>query len=370
MEELKLPGNLTFQPISKQKCLEKQIHFKSLIKLVDDNTFINPPSQTDLDEDKVQEMVNAYLKNPEYLIFKNKITIAVLLNENNNDYTLYLVDGQHRIAMSIKLYKEHDISEYLTLCYIKTHSIKDIENIFNECNKDSYKNKIVFDKDIFKKIKYNELKELFKNKYSDSFSKTKATRNIRYSITEFMDILLEKELLNNNLSAEQVLNDIEIKNKKFNKIIDYQGYLENPDYFYKEELNCIYNGIIFVLKNNNFINYLFDQTIIANHEFKNKKQKYSPKLRIQVWKSRFCDTEQSNCPNYKCDNKISNEAFGFEFGMIVSKINEGQICSDNLIPLCTLCYNKMGSTNWDEFYKICKKEYKNSKQINNIITNN
>lgn len=364
MDELRLAGNLTFQPITKQKCLEKQIHFKSLIKLIDDNTFINPPSQTDLDEDKVQEMVDAYLKNPEYLIFKNKITIAILMNEHNNDYTLYLVDGQHRIAMSIKLYKEHDISDYLILCYIKTDSIKEIENIFNECNKDSYKNKIVFDKDIFKKIKYNELKDLLKNKYSDSFSKTKAVSNLRYSITEFMEILLEKEYLNNNLSAEQILNEIESKNKKFNKIIDYQGYLENTDYFYKDELNCLYNGIIFVLKNNNFINYLFDQTIIPNHEFKNKRSKNSPKLRIQVWKSRFNDCEEGICPIYKCENKISNDAFGFEFGMIVSKSNGGIQCLDNLVPMCLPCYNKMGSTNWEDFYKMCKKEYKTSKQIN------
>jgi len=368
MEDLKLPGNLTFQPINKQKCLEKQIHFKSLIKLIDDNLFINPPSQTDLDEDKVEEMVNAYLKNPEYLIFKNKITISVLLNDYNNDHTLYLVDGQHRIAMAIKLYKEHDISEYLTLCYIKTTSIKEIENIFNECNKDSYKNKIVFDKDIFKKIKYNELKELLKNKYSDSFSKTKATQNIRFSLTEFMDILSDNQFLNNNLSVEQVLNDIETKNKRFNKIIDYQGYLENSDYFYKEELNCIHNGIIFVLKNNNFISYLLDETIIPNHEFKNKRNKNSPKLRIEVWNTEFGDEEEGYCPNYKCENKLSNEAFGFEFGLLVSKSNGGQICLDNIKPLCTQCYNKMGSTNWDEFYKSCKKEFKTSKQVNNIIS--
>jgi hypothetical protein len=368
MEELKLPGNVTFQAITKQNCLEKQIHFKTLIKLVDDNTFINPPEQTDLNEDKVQEMINAYLKNPEYLIFKNKITIAVLMNKNNN-YTLYLVDGQHRIAMAIRLYKEYDISDYLTLCFIKTYSIKEIENIFNECNKDSYKNKIVFDKDVFKKIKYNEMKEIFKNKYSESFSKTKATSHLRYSITEFMDILLEKEYLNNKLSVNELLNDIESKNKKFNKIIDYQGYLENSDYFYKEELNCIHNGIIFVLKNSNFINYLFDQSIIPNHEFKNKRSKNSPKLRIQVWKTKFSDSEEDYCPIYKCENKISNEAFGFEFGMIVSKTNNGQQCLDNLIPMCSSCYNKMGSTDLEEFNKTCKKEYKTS-QITMVICNN
>ena len=73
MDELNLPGNEEIKPIKKQNCLEKQINFKTLIKLLNSNIFINPPSQTDLDEDRVQEMVNSYLKNPEYLLFKNKI---------------------------------------------------------------------------------------------------------------------------------------------------------------------------------------------------------------------------------------------------------------------------------------------------------
>ena len=363
MEDLNLPGNNTIQPIRKQNSLEKQINFKSLSKLLNTNTFINPPFQTDLDEDRVQEMVNSYLKNPEYLIFKNKITIAVLFTQNN-EYLLYLVDGQHRIEMGIKLYNDHDVSDYLTLCYFKVFNIQEVEDLFNECNKDSYKNKIVFDKNIMKKIKYKELKEQLTKKYSEYSSKTKASANVKYSITDFLDVLDKIEYLSLDLD---LLNNLETKNKKFNKIIDYSGYLEeNSDYFYKEEINCISNGFTFFLKNNNFIDYLMDQTIIPDHLFKNYKNKISPKLRIQVWKSEFNDDDYENeqkCIVYRCNNIISNDANGFQCGFIISRHNEGQLTLDNLKPICIKCYNKMGSTNWDEFIANCKKEYKTTKKV-------
>jgi hypothetical protein len=356
MDELNLPGNITFQVVKNQKILEKQISFKSLTKEMNNKPFLNPPSQTDLDSDKVQEMINSYLKKPEYFIGKNKIIIAVLFtDETEKDYILYLVDGQHRLTMAIELYKNHDDSSgFLTLCYIKTYSLKEIEELFNEYNKDSYKNKITFDKDIMKKIKREQLRSDFKKKYSEFFSKTKATANIRYSIDEFLNELDDSGYFSLNL-------DIEAKNKKFNKIIDYVGYLENyQDYFYKDEINCISNGITFTLKNNNFIEYLMDETIIPDHTFKNPKNRISPGLRINVWKSEFNDDE-GICPIYKCKNIICNDAIGFQCGYIISKTNNGQLTLDNLRPICNNCYERMGSNNLETFINICKKEHQNLK---------
>jgi len=363
MDELNLPGSDDIKITKKQKCIEKQINFKSLIKLLNDNIFNTPPSQTELDEDRVQEMVNSYLKNPEYLVFKNKIIIAVLTNKDNNDYSLYLVDGQHRLQMAKKLYNDHDENDYLTLCYFKTNNIKEIEELFNECNKDSFKNKIVFDKDTIKKIKYDKLKEELKEKYSESFSKTKSTANVRYSITDFLDELDKRGYL---ILDIELLNNIETKNKRFNKLIDYPGYLEkNADYFYKEELNCLNNGITFCLKNNNFIDYLMDQSVIPDHIFKSPKNKISPSLRIQVWNSEF-NENVAICPVYKCTQTITNEANGFQCAYIVSRYNNGLLTLDNLTPMCEKCINRMGSLNWDDFVIKCKQEYKISKKAQSI----
>lgn len=361
MDELNLPGD-EIKTIKKQKCTERQINFKSLIKIMNENTFRNPPSQTDLDEDRVQEMVNSYLIKPEYLIFKNKIVIAVLIDQENENL-LYLVDGQHRIAMAKKLYHDHDENDYLTLCYFTCYDIKEVEDLFNECNKDSFKNKIVFDKDTIKKIKYNKIKKELKEKYSESFSKTKASANVRYSISEFLDELDKKGYF---LLEENLLSNLEIKNKKFNKIIDYLGYLENnSDYFYKEELNCIYTGITFCLKKNNFIDYLMDQSTTPDHQFKNPKSKTNPSLRIQVWNSVF-NEESGKCPVYKCQQIITNEANGFMCGFIISRQHNGQQTLDNLRPMCVGCFNRMGSLDWENFIINCKQEYKSTKKALNI----
>jgi len=364
MDELNLPGNTTFQHIKKQNSLEKQINFKTLAKILSNNPFINPPSQTDLDIDRVQEMINSYLKKPEYLIFKNKITIAILYTDKNEkEFTLYLVDGQHRITMAVELFKEHDVIDYLTLCYFKTFSLNEVEDLFNECNKDSHKNKITFDKNIVKKIKREQLRGEFKKKYSDFFSKTKATSNVRYSIDEFLD-----ELDNHGYFLLDL--NIESKNKKFNKIIDYVGYIENyPDYFYKDEINCISNGITFVLKNNNFIEYLMDETVIPDHTFKNPKNKVSPGLRINVWKSEFNDDE-GICPIYKCKNIICNDANGFQCGYIISKSNNGQLTLDNLRPMCFNCHDRLGTDNLETFINNCKKEHQSLKLAKKELENN
>jgi len=352
MNNIKLPGVL-IKHMSKQKSIEKYIYFKSVIKILDNETFINPHVQNDLDEDKVREMVESYLKNPEYLVCKNKIIICTLLDTNIHE--LYLVDGQHRLAMAKILYNDHDVNDYLSLCYIQTQSHEEIESIFNECNKDSYKNKIVFDKNFSKKKTFNLLKILLKRDYSESFATTKSSTNYRYSITEFIDIIFEN--IKHNISAEEILKDLNIKNKKFNKLIDYQKYYEkNPGYFYKDEFNCICNGIVFVLKHNNFLEYLLDDTIIPNHDFKNKQNKYSPQKRINVWKNKFGDDNKAICPIPICEETISNEAFGFAFGILDSNCDIYNI--DNLTPMCITCYRRMGSFNYDDYYKKKKKEYK------------
>jgi hypothetical protein len=69
---------------------ENKISFKNLY-----NTFFQRPIfQSDIDENKVEQMVESYLKNPDYFIFKNKLIVAIVNNEK-----LYLIDGQHRLNM-------------------------------------------------------------------------------------------------------------------------------------------------------------------------------------------------------------------------------------------------------------------------------
>jgi hypothetical protein len=93
MEQV-LPGKLI---TSVKNCHEKSVSFKTITELVNNNKLTRPPFQTDLNENKVEEMIESYIKHPEFLIFKNKI-IIVITHKN-----WYVVDGQHRIEMAKKL---------------------------------------------------------------------------------------------------------------------------------------------------------------------------------------------------------------------------------------------------------------------------
>ena len=44
-------------------------------------------------------------------------------------------------------------------------------------------------------------------------------------------------------------------------------------------------------------------------------------------------------------------------------VSDTNLTLDNLKPICINCYNKMGSTNWNDFIANCKKEYKTSKKV-------
>jgi hypothetical protein len=154
------------------------ITFKQIEK--DFNIFNKLPFQTDLDETKVLEMKQSYLNNSDYLVYKNKIVIAVVSNSFVNDYKLYVADGQHRLEMAKKLYKEEDINDYLIICYYKIDSDIKMKELFKEINRDSYKNNIYISLNEFQETLYDLTKEYLKNKFSLYFPEKKSQINRRY----------------------------------------------------------------------------------------------------------------------------------------------------------------------------------------------
>ena len=68
---MKLPGK---KNKNYQNGQENEISFKQIKQLVDENILLNPPYQTDIDEDKVNEMIK---KRPEYM---NRLTLVVVKN--------------------------------------------------------------------------------------------------------------------------------------------------------------------------------------------------------------------------------------------------------------------------------------------------
>jgi hypothetical protein len=357
MNKLNLPG---VKINEKQNCIEKTITFKQLKK--EGNIFLKPPFQTDLDEEKINGMKKAYLKNPDYLVYKNKVVIAVVIsNLNDDEYKLYVVDGQHRIEMAKELYLEEDINDYLTLCYYKIESDKKMKELFREINRDSFKNMKYVSLDDFTETLYDLTKNYIRTNYSLYFPEKKSPINRRHSLSEFMELLVEKSYLNRFENLDDLIKDLENKNKLFNKMIDYQEYYnDNSDIFYKDELTSVKNGIIISLKNNNFVDFLVDPTnVIPDHSFKTQKKMISPKLRLQVWKKEFGTDFEGYCPFYRCQNIIHN---GFHCGHIISEFNGGETTLDNLKPICSECNSKMATNNWVDYEKKCKREYRLAKK--------
>jgi hypothetical protein len=325
-----------------QNCIEYKLTFKNIINLLDKNLLLIPPFQTEIDEDKIKMMIESYKKNPDYLIYKNKIVIGYIIKSNN----LYIIDGNHRIEMIKKLYTE-DINDYLIFCCYKIDNEKEMKNLFKEINKDSYKYNEYISLNEFTENIYDLCKDYLYKNYSLYFAERKIEMQHRLTINEFLNKLVENKYINKFENVDLLIKDLENNNKKFNKLIDYQEYFnENNDYFYKDEYNCVKDGKIYGLKNNNFIDYLINNNIIPEHKFKHKKKVISAKLRFQVWFKEFGDNNSGKCPYNNCNNIINNYKNGFHCGHIISEYNSGDTDLKNLKPICLNCNLKMGKKNW------------------------
>jgi hypothetical protein len=350
MNHINLPG----KEISKSdKSQEKRVSFKTVSELFRDKKLFKPKFQTDLDEDKVEEMRKSYKKHPEYLLFKNKIVIAVIVKVYGpDDYysKMYVVDGQHRLEMAKIIYEEDQTNDYLNFCYYQIKEEKEMKRLFNEINKDSHKNSKYVGLDDFKQDIYDEAKQYFVVNKSVYFADRKKETNKRFTVSEFLDKLTESKLFEKFSKVDDLIEEIENKNKLFCNKIEYKEYYnDEPCPFYKDEEDCVRSGIIYSLKNNNFIEFLVNNKTIPDHRFKIMRKYISPKLRMCVWNRYFGNSETGMCPI--CDKKIRVGKNGFHCGHIISEANGGVTDLDNLRPICADCNIDMGSTNWDDYVK-------------------
>ena len=289
-------------------------------------------------------MVDSYIENEDYLIFKNKIVVAVISDSSTNKF--YLVDGNHRLQMANILY-EKDYNDYLICCYFLIENNDEMKKLFFEINKDSFKNQKYITMSEFTFNIISLFKSYLIQKYSMFFALRKSKEKYLYTIDELINKLLDTNYFKTFLNLDEIIKDFETKHNRFNKLINYQeDYYDNVNNFYKDETICITNNKIFSLKNNNFIDYLIDNTITPNHIYKNKKIKIPVKLRLEVWKKYYNNDNEANCPI--CNNKIGL-LIGYHCAHIISEFNKGKTDINNLRPLCSNCNLKMNKLNWDDY---------------------
>ena len=335
-----------------KKIYEKNNYFETRItfdKISNDpkiNNIIKPEYQGSLDEDRVNNMISEYLKNPLYLKFKDKIIIG-----NLND-TWYCVDGQHRLEMIKRLYSENNIAnDSINFCWYKCNDEEYMKELFMSVNYDSTKNKYYIESDAFDQIKICEFTKLLKNSYKSYFANKKTERGKKYTIEEFRDKLIELDYFKNDVfnDAKEILDHIKFENDEYHKLNRYDVTIKNNDLdiYYKDEQKCIVDKIIFTLKNTNFLDWLQDKNELPYHPPKKSKEKISSYKKKKVWEKEFGIFENGMCPISFCNTILNNsQNKNWECGHIISEFNNGPTEPYNLRPICKNCNSSMGSKNW------------------------
>lgn len=327
---------------------ETKISFDKIYNIPKLKNIEKPIEQGSLDSDRVDKMIDEYKNHPTFLRFKNRVIIG-----NLND-TWYIIDGQHRVEMSKKIYEDNnEINDYLIYCWFTCNNENDMRLLFNSVNKDSTKNNYYIQQKEFDQIKINEFTKLLKNYYKSSFSNKKTISGKIKTIEELRDDLIKINFFTNNksLSIIKLYEYLLQKNNEFYKINRYEiNIKENLDNFYKDEHKHIENNIIFSLKNANFIKWLENPN--ENNPFhKNKKEKkrISRQLKLQCWIKEFNNNECGICPILDCSIILDKNISNWQAGHIISEYNNGETTINNLRPICKNCNLAMGSKNWNDY---------------------
>jgi hypothetical protein len=340
-----------------EKCFET---YPTFLEIKYDTKTKLPPCQGSLDNEKVNQMVAEFIKDPTAFFFKDTITIGVLNN------TPWLMDGQHRLEMVkviLEYYSETDPSiekGTFRFCYKKVADEKELRDLFNSVNQDSIKNRFYLNQDNFTQIKMDEFTNYLKSNFKKHFAKSKLSKNTRYKYTipEFVELLQKKGFFNNDKSVAELGKDLQRKNDIYYQKNYPTNIEKNPSIFYDLDRKQIESKIIFSLVRNNFIDSMLSETIDGDdtpsvpffHEYKKHKKNISRALKLKCWNKHYIDKIETTCPMKNCEEiMIRNETGQWDAGHIISEKNGGKVEINNLRPICKRCNKSMSSKNWDDY---------------------
>lgn len=319
----------------------------------------HPMIQSTLSDDKVVEMSESYKDTNPYNYFFlscNLITIAHMVVGDKEDY--YLVDGQHRLQMVMDSNELcSSLSFIVTIIIVRSKTEMDM--LFQNINKDSAKC-LIKDYPIFAEQMYQELKELLQS-YNIFLPRKASTKSRLYTLSEFIDILIRKNIivyLDNCMDSKQIYDYLVKKEKEYFNAYGYKAKsYQHSNGFKVMEENSIANHSCMFMKNNNFIDWLIDYTLVPTHDLK-KRPHISKELSTMVWQKYHNVKLSEKCPIYGCnrimDIHISNS---WQCGHIKSFNNGGETTIDNMKPICPDCNRKMSDMDWTEYeYVLMKKK--------------
>ena len=304
------------------------------------------PSQRVIDEDKVESMIDEYIKRPHFFRFKNHIVICDLRNK------WYLVDGQHRIEMARRGYEEYNLNDEFIFCWYKCSNENDMRELFNSLNQDSIGNEYYVSQDHLTQIKLEELVSLLKINYEGLFSKGR-TNDSTYTLMEFRDELIQRKFIDIHSTAQEILNSLREKNDEFFEINRYQIGLDRGDIgtYYKSDHSKLMAKFIVFSKHCNFLQWLENPALEEPYHHKKKeKSPLTPKQKENLWKSEYGLLISHECPITLCQNMMINgKKHGWHAGHIISERHGGPKEINNFKPICGPCNQSMGSKDWRDY---------------------
>ena len=319
--------------------------FQALTRHVTNGTFKKPNFQGTLNDDKVNGMMECYVKTPSNFQYKNMIVIGIINGK------FYIIDGQHRVEMIIELCENFTgyNRKNIIITYYPLKSINEALQLFKEINMDSHKNQFFITQNLFGQMTISNMRDKLKENLKNLFStKQQSTSRIK-CIEEFSEELFKCNFLQDKTSDEAYSELMNLNDIYFNKL--YKKYMDDGllyRFIYKdEEKSLIDNSICFITKNNNFIEYIKNKTIKPKHNWKKGKKRITKGLKKKVWYNYYGDKSTGICPIKHCKTILTNTHF--EAGHIISEMNGGPTDLSNLRPICKQCNLEMGSTNWSEF---------------------
>jgi hypothetical protein len=347
------PGKHLF---SQHNVIKKQLTFEQINSKMQQNSFVKPEFQGALEANRITEMIFRYKIHPEFFHYKNTVVIGHVNNE------LYIIDGQHRIEMACLLSSKYP-KEIIIIAYYKLNSMGEARDLFNEINIDSHKNKIYIDLCSFQQIKRDEFSKKIKNNYGQLFSKQKGTSKNK-CMEEFISELVEIHFLENKTAQDAFIELHKLNVNFFNSI--YPPIIKNEAYntlLYKNEIKSIVqSNVVFITKQNNFIDYIKNNTVKPRHIWKGGKKRITHQIKKKIWHQNYGKSDIVNCPIPWCLNKITHDsrlpdaikqgASQFQAGHVISEYNGGEVSLTNLRPICKECNLSMGSKNWEHYLLI------------------
>tara|TARA_Y100000389_G_scaffold86211_1_gene82937 strand:+ start:1418 stop:2512 length:1095 start_codon:yes stop_codon:yes gene_type:complete len=313
---------------------------------------IKPEIQRIINKCKVEEIVSFQL-NLKKTYNRFNISPSGPINIYILDDKYFLLDGQHRVTVIGRLYRDYSHEIKFFVKFTNVNSIEELEEHYKIINS----NTPLPDFSNFQNIniKIPELVSArFQEVYPSIWSKNSRARRPHLYFNYFQEALAF------------ICNELNIKDSKellgivldFNKILsgwDYSSFKVSENVYNSAKEKKIYLGL-YSYENEKYV-YWWAKKIVENRTGKTikKMNKFSSKkgipkkIKNDSW-DRYIGRNVGIAPCICCrSEKIEQKKF--TAGHIISEYNGGTITVDNIIPICDSCNLSMGTRNMDLFIK-------------------